>query len=269
MSKLPEGLALRLRLQFTVARGITRALRLLGLRESVLRMRWGLARAKRRLFETRGSARYARPALHQMDRKLDAIIDIDGGLFVEAGAHDGYTQSNTYYLEHFRGWRGILVEPMPEMADEARRNRPSSQVFQCALVAPDFAGANVQMEFGDLHTTVSGSHDDDRRYVEGGLALGWRDHRIEQVPAHTLDGVLEKAGGVTEIDLLSLDVEGYEDQVLRGLDLSRHAPSWILVEMHDLDAGRAKIGAVLGDRFVEHEVLSPLDVLYRRSDVHP
>ncbi len=37
--------------------------------------------------------------------------------------------------------------------------------------------------------------------------------------------------------------------------------------MHDLDAGRAKIGAVLGDRYVEHEVLSPLDILYRRSDM--
>jgi FkbM family methyltransferase len=264
MSQLQEGLPRRLRLQFTLTRLLTRWLRRAGARDRVLRMRWTVGRAKRRFFEAFGSARYAWPALHEMDRKLDAIIDIDGGFFVEAGGHDGYTQSNTYYLERFRKWRGILVEPMPEMAAQARRNRPNTEVFQCALVSADHTGDDVEMEFGDLLTTVQGVHDDDRRYVEGGLVLGWRDHRRERVPARSLSDVLDISGS-RKVDLLSLDVEGYEDQVLRGLDLSRHAPAWILVEMHDLDAGRAKIGAVLGDRYVEHEVLSPLDILYRRS----
>jgi FkbM family methyltransferase len=200
-----------------------------------------------------------------MDRKLDAIIDCDRGFFVEAGGHDGYTQSNTYYLERFRGWRGILVEPMREMAAEARRNRPGAQVFQCALAPPESDGAEIEMEFGDLFTTVRGSRGGDDNWVQGGLVLGWRDHRVERVPARTLSSLLDEAG-CDVVDLLSLDVEGYEDQALRGLDLSRHAPAWILVEMHDLNAGRAKIGAVLGGRYVEHELLSPLDVLYRRVE---
>ncbi len=37
--------------------------------------------------------------------------------------------------------------------------------------------------------------------------------------------------------------------------------------MHDLQAGRAAIAPVLGDRYVEHSELSPVDVLYRRVDV--
>lgn len=199
-----------------------------------------------------------------MDGKLDAIIDRDGGFFIEAGGHDGYTQSNTYYLERFRGWRGILVEPMREMAAEARRNRPGAQVLQCALVAPDSDAEEIEMEFGDLFTNVRGSRGEDDDWVQG-LVLGWRDHRVERVPARTLSGLLDDAG-IGEVDLLSLDVEGYEDQALRGLDLARHAPAWIVVEMHDLNTGRAKIGAVLGARYVEHELLSPLDVLYRRVD---
>jgi hypothetical protein len=40
-------------------------------------------------------------------------------------------------------------------------------------------------------------------------------------------------------------------------------------EMHDLQTGRAQVGAVLGDRYVEHELRSPLDVLYRRADLGP
>ncbi|HEY1451089.1 MAG TPA: FkbM family methyltransferase [Solirubrobacteraceae bacterium] len=261
-----EQLPWRMRIQFALTRGLTRALRALGLREHVIRGRYSVVRARRRAFERLGSERYSRPALHAMDGKLDRIIDLDGGTFVEAGGHDGYTQSNTYYLERFRGWRGVLVEPMPEMARQARLNRPGSRLFQCALVGAEQDGDEIEMEFGDLFTKVRSEGDED--WVRNGLVLGWRDHRVEAVPARSLSSVLAEAG-VHQPDLLSLDVEGYEEQVLGGLDLSRHAPGWILVEMHDLQAGRAAIGRVLGASYVEHTQLSPVDVLYRRSDVTP
>jgi FkbM family methyltransferase len=261
---MPEGLPLRLRVQFLATRLVTRALRAMGLREAAIRVRYAVARGWRGLFERCGSARYSRPALHEMDLKLDRIIDMDGGVFVEAGGHDGYTQSNTYYLERFRGWRGVLVEPMPEMAAQARRNRPRSRLFQCALVAADSDVEEIEMEFGDLFSTVAGRDGDSSEWVRPGLVLGWRDHRVEAVPARPLSDVVEEAG-LDRIDLLSLDVEGHEADVLRGLDLSRHAPAWILVEMHDLSAGRAQVGEILGDRYEEHAQLSPLDVLYRRA----
>jgi FkbM family methyltransferase len=261
---MPEGLPLRMRIQFALTRLLTRALKTLGLRESFIRARYAALRARRQAFERFGATRYSRPALHGMDRKLEQIIGLEGGCFVEAGGHDGHTQSNTYYLERFRNWHGVLVEPMPEMAEQARRNRPGSRLFQCALVGPHDEGGKVEMEFGDLFSKVRAEADSG--WVRNGLVLGWRDHRVEAVPARTLSSVLDEAG-LSEIDLLSLDVEGHEVHVLSGLDLSRHAPAWILVEMHDLDAGRVEVGSVLGERYVEHELLSPLDVLYRRSDI--
>jgi FkbM family methyltransferase len=253
-----------LRLQFALTRRLTAMLRGLGMREAVISLRNDLARAQRLVLERRGSARRSRPALHGMDVALDRIIDRDGGVFIEAGGFDGYTQSNTYYLERFRGWRGILVEPMPELAALARRNRPGARVIQSALVDPQFAGATVSMEFGDLMTTVS--RPGATEWVAQGLVLGWRDHRVDEVPARTLSQIVDDAGD-PPIDLLSLDVEGHEAAALRGLELERHAPAWILVEMHDLDAGRVEVAPVLGDRYVEHCQLSPLDVLYRRVDV--
>ena len=52
----------------------------------------------------------------------------DWGIFVEAGAFDGYGGSNTYWFERFRGWTGVLIEPTPELAARARKGRPRSQV---------------------------------------------------------------------------------------------------------------------------------------------
>lgn len=253
--------------QIRAMRGVTSLLALLHLREPVLAARKAAARRRRRRAEARGDDRLSRPALHELDRKLDAIINLDGGFFVEAGGNDGFTQSNTYWLERFRGWRGMLVEPMPELAAEARLERPGTPVIQAALVAPDHDGATVRMVFGDLMTTVAGTHDgDEAGWTSAGLALGWRDPREEDVPARTLSDILDEVGA-PEIDLLSLDVEGYEATALRGLDLDRHAPRFLVIEMHDIDVMRSEIEEVLGDGYVFGERLSPVDVLYVRADV--
>jgi FkbM family methyltransferase len=229
-------------------------------RQPVLQARLRARRATRRAFERAGSQRLSAPALHGIDRKLDAIIDRDGGTYVEAGGNDGYTQSNTYFLERFRGWTGMLVEPMSALAAEARRNRPGARVVQCALVAPERSGEVVEMEFADLMSSVRGTRPDD--WIRFGNLLGWRDPHVEQVPARTLSELLDEAG-MHEITLLSLDIEGYELEALQGLDLARHRPRWIVVEMHDLEQGRRDIGGLLAGHYEEHSLVSPLDVLYR------
>ena len=102
-----------------------------------------------RLFERLGSERFSRPALFDLDARLEALLPPGPGIFVEAGAHDGYTQSNTYFLERRRGWSGVLVEAVPELAERARRRRPRSRVVQAALVGPG-APPTVPIRFGDL-----------------------------------------------------------------------------------------------------------------------
>jgi hypothetical protein len=52
--------------------------------------------------------------------------------------------------------------------------------------------------------------------------------------------------------------------VLGGLDLDRHAPRFVVVEVHEVSGGRARIEEILGERYEAVEQLSPVDVLYRR-----
>ena len=234
------------------------------LRRRVWDARRAAARRMRHRREQRGDWSLSQPANHRMDVQLDELLGIRGGYFVEAGANDGFIQSNTYFLERARGWRGLLVEPAPLLARAAQRERPASKVVQCALVAPDFEDDAVELRYGGSKTLV-----EDPVAAEWvadsqeNMALDEPEH-VFTVPARTLSDVLDEVGA-PEVDLLSLDVEGYEPHVLRGLDLDRHAPRYALVEV-DMRSGRAEVEAVLGDRYRPLRELSPWDVLYERVD---
>jgi hypothetical protein len=228
----------RFQVQTHVTRAVTRMLRAFGLRDAVVRWRSERARARREAAEARGQDHLSRPALHQLDMKLNAIIDRDAGFFVEAGANNGYTQSNTYWLERFRGWRGLLVEPMPELAAEARLARPGASVFQCALTEDD--AQVLRMHFGDLMSMVDGARAPG--WTDFGNLLGWRDPYELDVDGRTLSSLLEE------------------------IDLERHAPRFILVEIHDRERDRPPVEAVLDERYLAHSWLSPTDLLYVRRD---
>lgn len=226
---------------------------------------WAVRR--RRLHELVGSARYSRPSLNGIDAQLEQYLDRDAGFFVEAGAHDGFTQSNTYYLERFRRWHGLLIEPVPMLFARCQRERRSSRSVQAALVGPEYSQPEIELEYGDLMTVVpqaQAAPEAKTRFAE------MRAHFLPdcqpfrfKAPARTLSSLLDEHTPGQTVDLLSLDVEGYELEALRGLDLSRHRPGFICVETWNKPA----VDALLTPFYVEVAVLHSrehlCDVLYR------
>ncbi len=236
-------------------------------RMAILSLYRSYKRVRRRLAELRGDRTVLQPALHGMDRKLDNYLSY-GGYFIEAGANDGYDQSNTYYLEREKGWHGILVEPVPHLYRALKRERPRALSFNCALVPFGYPGDHIEMRYAGLMSIVVGTHGSegmDRKYVAPALTRGLEEERVIVVPARTLTSVLEEANP-PEIDLLSLDVEGYEEDVLRGLDWDRFPPRFCLIEIRD-EQRRRPIEETLGDRYIQVDQLSPFDTLYARRDV--
>lgn len=201
--------------------------------------------------------------LNGLDHAIAKYVVGVRGFFVEAGANDGISQSNTAYFERYRGWRGLLIEPVPHLAERCRINRPKATVVERALVKESSPGMEVSMTYCNLMSLVEGARGSaaaDLAHIERGkqfLSSG-EEVRHLKVPCATLTEILIQ-NKVKNVDLLSLDVEGYEGDALRGLDFDYCAPKWIVVEANNPDS----VDSILKDRYNLHATLSHHDRLYR------
>ncbi|MGE4192869.1 MAG: FkbM family methyltransferase [Pseudodesulfovibrio sp.] len=206
------------------------------------------------------------PGLNGLDRRLLNHIKHRNGFFIECGANNGYVQSNTFYLEYCMDWKGVLVEPIPELYNKCKYLRMNSQVFNCALVSSDFKEDHITMRYAGLMSIVKGNKakDVEDAWIERGAAReNIADPYEIEVRTRTLTSILDEVAP-EHIDLFSLDVEGYELEVLKGLDLDKYRPDFILVEMHDKDA----IINHLQDLYEVHAELTPgWDILFRRKGI--
>jgi FkbM family methyltransferase len=146
------------------------------------------------------------------------------GFYVDVGAHHPIFLSNTYGL-YCKGWRGVCVEPRAGVADEFRVFRPRD-VFVVAAVTPTRTAAVEFFEFEEptLNTTDPGEA---RRTEERGVRLV----RRRRVSAVTLTELFEEClPPEGRIDLLSIDVEGADEAILRSNDWSRFCPVVVVFE---------------------------------------
>lgn len=151
--------------------------------------------------------------------KLLEIIDYNGGFYIECGANDGITQSYTYELEK-RDWTGILIEPSITAFNKCINNRSKANLFyNCALVS-------------DNKTEIVGDFDGSCMSSVNGERLD-RNSTVT-VKCRTLTSILDELTEIN-IDLFSLDVEGYELEVLKGLDFSKYSPKYLLIEIYSKD----------------------------------
>ncbi|MCH7808905.1 MAG: FkbM family methyltransferase [Planctomycetes bacterium] len=161
------------------------------------------------------------------------------GYFIEVGAFDGITLSNTYFLEQM-GWSGLLIEPIRELCERAAAARPRSRVVWAAASKRGSAGTarfTVAQNVPVLSFLKADPEHVDRCVREGA-------HLVEiDVPVTTLDKILLQErkdastgqspwvpGSGWRIDLVSIDTEGCELDVLDGFSLERFKPRVLVLE---------------------------------------
>lgn len=183
-----------------------------------------------------------------------------GGFFVEFGATDGVTLSNTWLLEREFGWSGICAEPNPRFLPLLRSHRRCTVSDACIgartgelvefVLADEYSGMT-------RHARLDGHAAKRAAYLElPGSTISLR--------TISLDDFLRQMGAPRHIDYLSIDTEGSELEILAAFPFSEWDIDLITVE-HNFTPQREQIRELLESRGYAYVEAQWDDWFYRRD----
>lgn len=160
----------------------------------------------------------------QPDSKQDKYLNENifknkkNGYFIDIGAHDGITYSNTYFFEKKLGWKGICIEPMPGAFNKLKKNRSCICINGC--IAEEPIPAKFLLVSGPsemLSGLIDFYHPEHLKRIEAELnSLGGTSEIIE-IQSYRLDAILS-ANKIKYVDYLSIDTEGSELSILKSIN---------------------------------------------------
>lgn len=184
------------------------------------------------------------------DKWISEVLlpNIKKGIFVDVGAHDGISFSNTYYLEK-KGWSGLAIEPNPTIFEKLRHNRQCQPVNACISSVSGNAQFRLIDGYSEMLSGLVEKYDPrHEERIQKELAQHGGSFSHIQVQCLRLDEILEN-NDIAHIDYLSIDVEGGEIGVLNSIDFKKVKVSVIGIENNYGDYRIPKILSSNGFRF--------------------
>ena len=155
--------------------------------------------------------------------------------FIDIGAHNGQTLSNTFSLEKNYNWKGICSEPSPDVFGELT-NRRSVHCDNHAV----FSESGLSLEFSACDDTfLSGI----TQYIDRYEHVKKSDQIL--VKTITLQDLLDRYKAPNIIQYFSLDTEGTELEILKSVDFSKYTFLYINVEHNKVEPRRTEIRTLL------------------------
>jgi FkbM family methyltransferase len=179
------------------------------------------------------------------------------GYFVDVGAHDGITLSNTYLLEKYYQWTGVCVEPLPDKYVCLHNIRSHSHCVNQAVFST--GGLTMPLSRNGLFSGLT-------ECLDTPHSVGKPTIPVLTV---TLTEVLRESRAPDQIDYLSLDTEGSELEVLKSVDLDQYHFGLIHVEHNYIEPKRSQIKQLLETHGYHYETENQWDDIYRGDKVPP
>lgn len=183
------------------------------------------------------------------DQVIDRIFKGKrAGTFVDVGAYDGIIGSNSLFFEKWRGWSGVMVEPVASQRARAEQQRS----FPCLpyAVAAENGHASF-MAVTEGYTQMSGLVDQyDTRMLARVRADPRHTEEMITVETRTLSAILTEAG-ILHPDVISLDIEGGELAALEAFPFAQHRVQVWAIENNTAGTGIANLMRAKGYHLIE------------------
>ena len=150
------------------------------------------------------------------------------GYFVEVGAYDGESFSNTSCLSD-QGWNGLYVEPIYEFYLKCLKRHDKNDVI-VANVAIGLEEKEVKIYQGDTLTTLDKAQVGRYNEIDWSKHISFFETTCDQM---RLDTLMNKLEVPKNFDILVVDVEGKESEVFKTFELDEWTPKMLIVELED------------------------------------
>jgi FkbM family methyltransferase len=171
---------------------------------------------------------------YEQDKVLNKIFKgKENGVFVDIGAHDGVTFSNSLFFEESKNWRGICVEPIPEVfqkLDEARKCIKVNGVISDKEGSETFLRVHGEVVDTEMLSGILSDYDQrhldriDRELKE----YGGEKEEIT-VACYNINTLLEE-NGLNQVDFFTIDTEGNELKILKTINFEAFDIDVLIVE---------------------------------------
>lgn len=152
------------------------------------------------------------------------------GVFLDIGANDGVSFSNSYFFEKVLGWKGICFEPLKTAFEKLEQCRSSVNINACAADEDKMDCFLSISGYGEMLSGLKSKYDERhlQRIAETVQLHGGSIEDVE-VRCYDINKILEKYG-YQSIDFISIDTEGNELEILKAINFDKIHVKVITVE---------------------------------------
>jgi FkbM family methyltransferase len=159
---------------------------------------------------------------------------------VQIGSNDGMCGDPIFHLlKENRGWKGLLIEPVPFLFKRLKMNYGTEERFSFENALVSDRDGNIPFYYlspedyaeigndGDLYNQLGSLS---RKHLIEAIGAGKKNYiKKELIKSYTLEALL-KRNDIERVDLLHMDVESAEFAILKNVDLGKFTPRIIVLE---------------------------------------
>ena len=206
----------------------------------------------------------------QLYQDVFASFIVDGKFektFLEFGATNGIDLSNSYSLETFKGWTGVLSEPSPQWHHDLIKNRNKAKIITKCIWSQSEKKLDFFVSDVGALSTIKDFVDSDKSSMPGNTAQRKKGGKTVSVETISLNDVIKEYFNDEVPSYISVDTEGSEYEILKSFDLNVYRPKLLTIE-HNFTDQQKHIDSLMKNNNYERifEKLTLFDAWYVSSE---